>query len=39
MVFDDNYGQLDNEKALLYAKRWFFYVNGKKMPIKSGYSV
>ena len=27
MVFDDNYGGLDDVKSLLHAKRWDIYVN------------
>ena len=27
MVFKDNYGGLDDKKALLHAKRWDVYVN------------
>ena len=29
MVFKDNYGGVDDAKALLYAKRWYLYVNEK----------
>ena len=27
MVFEDNSGGVDNNKPLLNAKRWYFYVN------------
>ena len=29
MVFEENYGGLDDAKALLHAKRWYLYVNEK----------
>ena len=39
MVFKDNDGGVDDEKALLHAKRWDVYVNEKEKPFKVGYSV
>ena len=29
MVFEENYGGVDDVKALLHANRWDIYVNGK----------
>ena len=29
VVFEDNDGGVDNNKALLHAKRWYVYVNEK----------
>ena len=29
MVFEENYGGLDDAKALLHAKMWYLYVNEK----------
>ena len=28
MVFDYNEGGVDNQKAIIYSKRWYLYVNG-----------
>ena len=39
MVLEDNYGVVDNEKALLHAKRWDVYVNEKENQVKGGYLV
>ena len=39
MGFEDNDGGVDDEKALLYAKRWDAYVNENEKLIKGGYSV
>ena len=39
MVVDDNDGGLNNNKALLHAKSWDFYVNEKDNLIKGGYLV
>ena len=37
--FEENYGEMDDKKALLHAKRWDVYVNEKKNIIKGGYSL
>ena len=39
MVFEDNNGEVDNEKALLHAKRWDIYVNEKEKLVKGEYLV
>ena len=39
MVFEDNDGGVDNQKAILHAKRWDIYMNEKEASIKGGYSV
>ena len=39
MVFADNDGGVDDEKALLHAKRWDLYINDKAELVKGGYSV
>ena len=39
MVFKDNDGGVDNNKALIHAKRWNLYVNENKNIIKGGYLV
>ena len=38
MVFEENNGGVDDAKALLHAKRWDIYVNGKGNLVKGGYS-
>ena len=30
MVLEENYGEVENEKALLHAKRWVVYINNKR---------
>ena len=37
MVFKENYGWVDNKKALLHDKRWGVYVKEKENIIKGGY--
>ena len=37
MVFEENYGGLDDAKALLHAKRWYLYVNETEQLVKGGY--
>ena len=39
MVFEDNDGELDDENALLHAKRWDVYMNEKENLFKVGYLV
>ena len=39
MVFEENYGGVDDAKELLHAKRWDLYVNEKEKLVKGGYSV
>ena len=39
IVFEDNDGGVDNEKALLHAKRWYVHMKEKWDLIKSGYSM
>ena len=39
MVFEDNYGGVDNANALPHAKRWILYVNEKEKLVKGGYYV
>ena len=39
MVFEDNDGEVDDTKALIYAKRWDIYVNEKEKIVKGGYLV
>ena len=39
MGFEDNYGGVDNEKALLHANGWDVYTNNNKALVKGGYSV
>ena len=39
MVFDDNYGGVDDAKALLHSKRWYFYMNERGNSVKKFYSV
>ena len=37
IVFEENYGGLDDKNELLHAKKWDVYVNEKKKFIKGGY--
>ena len=37
MVFEENDGGVDNNRALLHAKRWDVYVNENEKIIKGGY--
>ena len=37
MVFEDNDGGVDDNKALLYANRWYAYANERERIIKDGY--
>ena len=37
MVFEDNYGGVEDAKALLHAKRWYIYLNDKGKLVKGGY--
>ena len=39
MVFKDNGGGVDNEKSILHAKNWDFYMENNKDLIKGGYCV
>ena len=39
MVFEENNGGVDHNKAALHAKRWDVYVNEKKNLIKGEYLV
>ena len=39
MVLKDSDGEVDDEKALLHAKRWDLYVNEKEKLVKGEYSV
>ena len=39
MIFEYNYGGVDDEKNIVYTKRWDVYMNKKKALIKGGYSV
>ena len=39
MVFEDNGGGLDNQKAIIHAKKWDEYMNQKEAIIKCGYYV
>ena len=38
-IFQDNDGEMDNEKSIIHAKRWDVYTNNKKVLIKVGYTV
>ena len=38
-VFEYNEGGVDDNKALLYAKRWYLYVNEKEHLVKVKYLV
>ena len=38
-MFEDNYGGVENAKALLHDKRWDVYVNENKKIIKGVYLV
>ena len=39
MVFEDNEGGVDDDKVIIYSKRWGVYMNNKGLLIKGGYSV
>ena len=39
MMFEENYGGVDDKRSLLNAKRWDVYVNEKENIIKGGYLV
>ena len=39
MVFEENYGGVDDAKALLHAKRLDVYLNENKNLVKGGYLV
>ena len=39
MVFEENYGGLDDAKALLHAKKWDICVNDKENIVNGGYSL
>ena len=39
MVLEDNYGGVDNKKALIYANMWYSYINNQKELIKGVYYV
>ena len=39
MVFEENYGGVDDAKALIHAKSWDVYVNEKVNLVQGGYLV
>ena len=39
VVFEDNYGGLGNQKAIIHAKRWDIYLNKKEALIRGGDSM
>ena len=36
MVFEENYGGVDDQKSILHAKRWDVYTNKKKQLLEVG---
>ena len=39
IFFKDNKGGVDDEKVVIYSKRWDLYMNKKLSSIKGGYSI